>query len=55
MTNTAPLCHSEPFGYAQGKLREESKVSNHSALRSTHIGLSDSMGRLRVSFVRMYT
>ena len=36
-------CHSEPFGYAQGKLREESKASGRSAFRSTQIGLSDSM------------
>ncbi len=51
----APLCHSEPFGYAQGKLREESKASDHSALRSTDPGFSVSMHSLWVSFVRMYT
>ena len=32
---TAPRCHSEPFGYAQGKLREESRASDHTALGST--------------------
>ena len=55
MTAAARLCHSEPFGYAQGKLREESKASGRSAFRSTQRGPTDSMCRTRVSFVRMYT
>ncbi len=48
-------CRSEPFGYAQGKLREESKASDHSAFKSTQRGPTDSMCRTRVSFVRMQT
>ena len=46
-TEESGLCHSERS--------EESRASDHSALRSTHIRLSDSTYSLCVSFVRMYT
>ena len=45
-TDAAPSCHSERS--------EESKASDHSALRSTHILLSVSTYSQWVSFVRMY-
>ena len=48
-------CHSEPFGYAQGKLREESKASGPLSVQVYQIRSTDSMCRLRVSFVRMQT
>ena len=47
MTDAARLCHSERS--------EESRASDHPALRSIDPGLSDSMYRLCVSFVRVYT
>ena len=43
----APSCHSERS--------EESRASDHPALRSIDPGLSDSMYRLCISFVRVYT
>ena len=49
----ARLCHCEPFGYSQGKLREESRTSDHPALRFTDPGFSGSMYSLWALFVRM--